>query len=348
MVRINTRICRFPSNFSVGAIPTFTEVSSPELQDLFTQLRERVFLPAHITQQQRDLIFKGKNKKALEVEPVTAVVAGEEFTLKPLDPLADVPSRYKSLNKALYLMQDKRDWNNLPNLLQGLKTVKFKLREDERLGLLRKIAKAGRQDVLLECLRRADETGFTLKSPSFVVQVFFWMQQKAYQSDWDAEETKKALQWAEMVKDMMAEPKHQPAAGSDPLPDLHEVHGILLELAAVRASSHQDGKDADGKVEKYASDLLASPRHFEVRHKSNRGAPNYWLSTNIPTLHGLRIAQEVLGATSELSIGLKTLGEELEPLLSQAKDRISETPNRNGALPTSVLLYEKLLSSESS
>ncbi|KAH7371883.1 hypothetical protein BKA64DRAFT_689682 [Cadophora sp. MPI-SDFR-AT-0126] len=331
-----------------GAVPTFTEVSSPELQDLFTTLRERVFLPAHVPQIQRDLIFKGKHKKALEVEPVTAVVGGEEFTLKHLDLLTDIPGKYKSFNKALSLMKDKRDWNNLPNLLQGLKTAKFRLNDNARINLLRKAGKAGRQDVILECLRRADETGLTLTEPNFVVQVFFWIRQKAYLSDWDAEETKKALHWAEMVKDMMAEPKHHPAAGSKALTNLYEVNGDLLELAAVRANKHQDGKDVDGKVERYASDLLASPRDFEARHQSKVQELNFWLSTNVPAVHGLRLAQAVLGASSELSVGLKKFGEELEPLLSKAKEQVSEIPNKNGTVPTGVSMYEKLLGPESS
>ncbi|PVH79559.1 hypothetical protein DL98DRAFT_492608 [Cadophora sp. DSE1049] len=331
-----------------GAVPTFTEASSPELQDLFTKLRERVFLPAHVAQPQRDLIFKGKHKKALEVEPVTAIVAGEEFTLKHLDPLTDVPGKYKSFNKALALMKDKRDWNNLPNLLQGLKTAKFRLDGNARINLLRKAGRAGRQDVILECLRRADETGLTLTEPNFVVQVFFWMQRKAYLSDWDVEETKKALLWAEMVKDMMAEPKHHSAAGSKPLANFYEVNGVLLELAAVKASKHQAGKDVEGKVERYASDLLASPRDFEARHQSKFQERNFWLSSNIPVVHGLRLAQALLGATSKLSVGLKTLGEELEPLLSKAKDQVSEIPNKNGTVPTGVLMYEKLLGPKSS
>jgi len=328
-----------------GAVPTFTEVSSPELQDLFTKLRERVFLPAHVAQPQRDLIFKGKHKKSLEVEPVTAIVAGEEFTLKYLDPLTDVPGKYKSFNKALALMKDKRDWNNVPNLLQGLKTAKFRIGGDARMRLLRKAGRAERQDVILECLRRADETGMTLKEPDFVVQVFFWMRQKAYLSDWDAEETKKALHWAEMVKDMMAEPKHQPAAGSNSLANLLEVNGILLELAAIRASKYQDGKDVDGKVEKYATDLLASPRDFHVRRQNKSGGENFWLSTNVPVVHGSKLAQAVLGVTSELSSRLKTLGEELEPLLSKAKVQVSETPTKNGTIQTGVMMYERLLGS---
>merc|ERR1712093_100540 len=233
-----------------GAVPTFTEVSSPELQDLFTKLRERVFLPAHVAQPQRDLIFKGKHKKSLEVEPVTAIVAGEEFTLKYLDPLTDVPGKYKSFNKALALM-----------------------------------------------------------------------------------------------KDMMAEPKHQPAAGSNSLANLLEVNGILLELAAIRASKYQDGKDVDGKVEKYATDLLASPRDFHVRRQNKSGGENFWLSTNVPVVHGSKLAQAVLGVTSELSSRLKTLGEELEPLLSKAKVQVSETPTKNGTIQTGVMMYERLLGS---
>ncbi|KAH6707538.1 hypothetical protein BKA61DRAFT_557960 [Leptodontidium sp. MPI-SDFR-AT-0119] len=306
-----------------GAVPAFTEVSSPELQDLLTKLRERLFLPAHLSKGQQDLIFKPKYEKSLEVEPVTAIIAGEEFRLKHINIVKDVPGTTKSLRRALKLMKEKRDWDNLPNLLRGLRTVGFRFGRIRPETLVRKAGSAGRQDVILECLRRADETGLTLTDPLFVVQVFFWIQQKAMASNWDAEETKKALHWAEMVKEMMEDPKHHAPEGSKSVAQLHEVNGILLELAAVRAVKQQGGKDGEGKVEKYALELLASPRDFEPREEASSGQ-NYWLSTNTPGLHGMKLAQTVLGPTSELSIGLKGMCEALEPLLSASRDELFE------------------------
>ncbi|KAH7323835.1 hypothetical protein BKA65DRAFT_435941 [Rhexocercosporidium sp. MPI-PUGE-AT-0058] len=330
-----------------GAVPAFTEVSSSELQDLLTKVRERIFLPAHISHGQRDLIFKPKHAKSLEVEPVTAIIAGEEFRLKNLSVLNDIPGRVKSLDKALKLMKEKRDWDNLPNLLQGLKTAGFQFGKYRPEVLLRRAGRAGRQDVILECLRRADETGLTLMDPSIVVQVFFWIQQKAMASHWDAEETKKALHWAEMVKEMMADPKQRTPEGSKSVAELHEVNGILLELAAVRAAKHQGGKDADGKVEKYALDLLASPRDFEVREEASTGQ-NHWLATNTPTVHGMKLAQTVLGPMSELSVGLKEMCDELEHLLSQSRDELSEVPNKKGETRTGVRIYDELLGPDAS
>lgn len=341
----------FQSNNITAGIPAFTEVSSPELQDLLTKVRERIFLPAHVSEGQRDLIFKPKHQKSLEVEPVTATIAGEEFTLKHLDVVTDVPNRVKSLNEAVKLMKEKRDWDNLPNLLQGLKTAGFGL-ESRRYGsrksgslvesLLRKAGMAGRQDVILECLRRADETGLTLTKESTVSQVFYQIQQKALVSDWDAEETKKALHWAEMVREMMEDPKHRTPAGSQSLAEMPEVTGTLLELAAVRAVKHQNGKGADGKVEKYALDLLAGPRDFDVGEKSSDDL-NFWLCANLRIAHGIKLGQKVLDSTSEVSTKLKEVSAVLEPLLLAARDQLSEARTKNGSTLMGVKMYEKLL-----
>ncbi|KAG4428202.1 hypothetical protein IFR05_016316 [Cadophora sp. M221] len=327
-----------------GAVPAFTEVSSPELQDLLTKLRERLFLPAHLAKQQRDLIFKPKHEKSLNVEPVTAIIAGEEFRLKHISMTKDVPARMKSLQRATKLMKEKRDWDNLPNLLRGLKTVGFRLGQFPPEALVRRAGSAGRQDVVLECLRRADETGLTLTDPSVVVQVFFWIQQKAMASLWDAEETKKALHWAEMVKEMMEDPKHQAPESRRSVAEPHEINGILLELAAVRAVKHQGGKDGEGKVKKYALELLASPRDFESPTAASKGQ-NYWLSTNTPGVHGMKLAQTVLGPTSELSIRLKGRCEKLEPLLSATRDELFEHSKLHGKEDklSGMRIFEELL-----
>ncbi|CZS89456.1 uncharacterized protein RCO7_08985 [Rhynchosporium graminicola] len=341
-----------------GAVPKFTEVSSTELQDLLTKVRERVFLPAHLSQEQRDLIFNPRKIQNLEGESAKATIAGEDFILKPLDITKNVPGRASSLRRAILLMTETRDWNNLPNLLQGLKTVGFDIKKknkryrnsDSAEYVVHQAGKSGQQAILLECLRRADETGLTLDNQFLVMQVFFWMQQKAMRSDWDAGSTKTALLWAELIKDLMQDPKHQLPVGSKPLHNLHEVNGILLELAAVRAVKHLDGKDVDGKVEKHARKLLESPRDLEARREPDTDDDkrqniflNFWLSNNAMVAHGIKLAQTVLGPSSELSAGLKQMHGSLEPLLSKAREELSATLSKRGEVKTGVRIHDELL-----
>jgi hypothetical protein len=106
-----------------------------------------------------------------------------------------------------------------------------------------------------------------LNHPITVNEIFWRLQDKAFASDWSAEETKQAFAWAEMFLDMLEDERH---AGSklikghqDPRVQ-PQVIGLVLQMAAVRAERHLAGKDEDGKVAKYAERLLALPLDSEL------------------------------------------------------------------------------------
>ncbi|CAL3970107.1 hypothetical protein PZA11_006399 [Diplocarpon coronariae] len=348
-----------------GAVPAFTEVSSPKLQDLLTQIRERLFLPAHVSPRQRDLIFKEKHKKSLEAEPVVAVIADEEFTLKHLSLTKDIPQRDKVLRQVLALMKEKKDWDNLPNLLGGLMHTNFIYPESTLRKIVQAAGVAGRQDTILECLRRVEFTGMTLVNHQFAVQVFFWLLQKAVAADWRVEETKKAFAWAEIVRDLMDEPRNKAPAhiykhelryeeshGVFGLAKYQpEVAGILLQLAAMRAK--QGGADAEGKVEKYANDLLTAPLKFKpvtrgpYETPDSIHMPGHWLSIHVPVLHGMKGALTLLDPKSEVGRGIKAKHDELEQLLLLVKNHLADATTTREKPLQGLLLYEKLLGSKS-
>ena len=115
-------------------------------------------MPAHLSKEQKNLIYKTKYENFLLTEPVTATISGENFTLQTLRRL---PSANKGLFTAIKLMKkNKKDWDNLPNLLQGLKNAGL---DTKKLLIKKKIliraTSAGRQEVVLECLRRVADTG---------------------------------------------------------------------------------------------------------------------------------------------------------------------------------------------
>ncbi|QSZ32620.1 hypothetical protein DSL72_002199 [Monilinia vaccinii-corymbosi] len=124
---------------------------------------------------------------------------------------------------------------------------------------------------------------------------------------------------------------------------LPEVIGILLQLAAVHAVKYKNGKDVDGKVATYTTRLFGTPydlstsllnmKRPEVRlyskadatnsdvanqtkddssgfsadkiQKRTIRAKNHWLTAAAPVLHGMKIAQKVLGPDTIESVKLK-------------------------------------------
>ncbi|KAE9364485.1 hypothetical protein N431DRAFT_354271 [Stipitochalara longipes BDJ] len=330
-----------------GAVPAFTETSSPELNDLLSELRLKVFLPSHLSKQHKNLIYKKKYENELSTEPVIATIAEEDFQLQHIDFRKDLPNLKKSLLKAIALMKDKRDWANLPNLLEGLKTSGANMRtSDIKVTLLNKIMAAGRQEALLECLRRVEDTGIQLRDPDFVTRVMLAMQRRAFDTDWHEHETAKALKWAEMVVELMESPWH---AGSrilvgDNDPRLQpEVIGILLELAAVRAVKHLESRDEDGKVAEYGAKLLGTPLEFRTPAEEVEYELNPWLWAHVPVLHGINEALKVLEPSSAVAEGLQKKGEVLDAMLSTYYEKLAYLPSKVGRKLMGLQIYEKLL-----
>jgi len=306
-------------------------------------------LPAHLGKKQRDLIRKPKYKDLLATEPVTAMLFGEKFTLEHINSRKDVPSARKALFDAVKLMQEKKDWDNLPNLLQGLRHTGFKTQSlDIKEKVVRKATQAGRQEVILECLRRVADTGMSMNEPEFAATVLLSMHRKAMDSDWHEHQTAKALSWAEMVVALMEHPQH---AGNRKLdgendPRLQpDVIGILLDLAAVRAVKHSESRDIDGKVAEYAVRLLGTPLEFKKPADEGDYGLNTWLSTHVPVLHGMYEALKVLDPSSDVAIRLNAKSEELDTMVSNYKERLSEIVSGKEKSFLGLLTYEKLLGS---
>ena len=297
-------------------------------------------------------MYKPKNKKTLAAEPVIASVGDEDFQLEHINKLVDLPSSKKGLLQVLRLMQDKRDWDNLPLFLSGLHRAELRLSHPTPYTILARAAGAGRLDVVLECARRVSETGFALKDPGLVSNLVLKIQSNALTSDWEAKETKKALSWVEMVSVMLEDERHGWGGAVTKQDDPRAspvLLGTLLELSAVRAARHLDGKDEDGKVAEYAGKLLSVPLAPELADKSpdNDQAlhhANRWLYSVVPIVHGMKVALTVLDPTSQVAKSLQEKGSELEKLASQEKEFIVNSTAENGFRGTGLEIYEKLLS----
>lgn len=360
-----------------GAVPAFSETSSPELDGILATFRNKVFLPAHLSKQQQDLIYKKKNQRLLSVEPVTARISGEDFQLEHIDKVKDLPNTRRAFFEAVDLMKEKRDWDQIPNLLQGLKNAGTNLKPHFLLILIRKAAVVGRMDVMIECARRVDATGFRLNDPELVAALMWGIQCKAITSEFEAKETKKALAWAEMLLVIMEEDRHagrRVILESDPRRRL-EVVGAPLQLAAVRAAKHLNLKDEHGMVQKYAERAVAAslghgpPLQEEQRadHHATIGGitsegraakdsrrvqlaieRNAWLRSAVPILHGMKVAQLILQPASHIAVELKSKADALETIINAQRELLLEENSHKDHPFFGLFLYDQLLGQRAS
>jgi hypothetical protein len=291
-------------------------------------MRENVFLPAHLSKPHQALIFGARHRKVLEDDPVTVEVSGENFRLKHIDRTKDQPGTVEGLLKLISLMKDKKDWDNLPIFLEGLRIAGRKLKPQYWEKLVRKAGQASQQHTILECARRASRTGFVLKDLNLVREVMWWIQHKALSAGWSARSTKKALAMAEQIADLLEDEKHCGGtfiSASDPRAR-PEVVGVLLQLAAAHAKL-SSGKDEDGKVEIYAKRLLGTlARKVNLRERLPMGR-DLWTSNALlcyitPIVYGMREAAEILGPQSEIAKQLKDQEPALSAIATREREKI--------------------------
>lgn len=297
--------------------------------------RNNAVMPAHLAKNQRDMIIKPKYKKQLESEPVIANLSGEEFELKWLG--TSKPSDTLTFNKAINLFVAK-DWDNLPNLLEGLKSGGWNLmRKNWPMKLMIKALDAGRLDMVMESLRRVEDTGLRMKTKREAITIFRTLLRKA-QADATVQDITKTLLWAEQAVDLMSDPRHALKRKYDDDPtNSPDVVALVLDIAAVRASKFFGGVDEDSKVMKWArrvagmKDLPFEPFFLEDIKESFEAIPDIeapteigiiaWLHTRLDVMHGMKLAGEILPG-SPVAKDLQQTYDYLHPQLIKSKDAL--------------------------
>ncbi|OBT84464.1 hypothetical protein VE02_06452 [Pseudogymnoascus sp. 03VT05] len=335
--------------------PTFQPTSSPELDNILSKFRNTIFLPAHLSKRHRDLVYAFKHKKSLETIPVTVEIGGEEIRLSHINRTKDVPNQRKGLREALGLMKDKKDWDNFLLLLEGLHSS-GRMTDDVVSELFVRMAcMAGRQDVVLESVRRVSKTGFRINTREIAKIVMWWIQYRPLANGFSQADTKKALSMAEQIAILMEDKAHaggRVADSEDPRTS-PEVMGLLLELSALNAK-HQGGKDEDGSVEKYAKSLLASLRDKELEGMigSRKNDPariqevtsNSMLQIVAPILLGVRTAISILEQSSDTTRQLRDLETKLSAQVAQDVETLKSFPGSGERF--GIWVYEKTTAAE--
>lgn len=246
-------------------------------------------------------------------------------------------------------MKDAKDWQNLPGFLEGLKTAKRQLHVWQIEKMIRRANIAGRQGVVLECLRRAEGTRVRLRDVQVVREVMWGAVMRAQQGNWEKEPVEQALKLARAAWDLMEDPRHvmkARAVGPEHVARTRpEVVGVMVQLEAAKALLVAEGKDEGERVESMVERLLGCCVNADLASgEMGRFDAHNKLMMWAPVWHGMMMARKVLGEDSNYG---KLLGEKIDqdlgPALKEAIDSVARAPQKEG-LRRGVKMYEELSS----
>lgn len=268
-------------------LPTFSEASNAELNDVLATLREKHFIPAYLRKQERKMIFKQEFKQYLQDNPQTVYLGGEEIQLQWIDAKNDIPARKGLVNQAIDLMAagESAEWQNLPKLLQALNEgVKKPATPAQMEKIVRKAIQSGKFGFVLQCLTQAEKTGMSLKDERVLQSVISGLHEMAEGSEWSEETTGRALRDAHQISLLLEREEHgngAKLASNDPR-TRPEVLGVFLELAAVYAYKFEGAQDKQGLVKAYAGRLLSNlkDRQSTVSHAKSAVHEDFELTFN--------------------------------------------------------------------
>lgn len=344
----------------VSAI-NFPKTSSTELDEILEKIRYEIILPSYLPALQRKRLHNRKYKAALEADPITMEIDGEKLRFYYRDLLTEMPNTKALLRRVTSLMKTPDDWAVLPRLLEGVCVqAKRKLGKDHYAKLVRNASMAGCVHTVLTCAREVKRTNFKLDNHEVVGDLLANIQVEALRAGFSEEETVKALQRTERVMEMLEDENHQPRPKRGEtevnLFPLHKDPVFLasrLHMAAAVAVKHRGGVDEEGKVAKYAREVVAlwpegkglsdlyeldaytggktTARH--LKHPSNM------VITAAPVQNGMELAAQVVD--EELA---KQLRSRAQALAKDVEEAWAKDPLRAGSKMHEV--YEKLINKQ--
>lgn len=206
-------------------------------------MNSKVLLPSHLTPEQQRLVYKVENKAKLEAEPVEITLGEVTLPLEHLD-RNRLPNRFQTFNEIVKKSESKDDWENVVRMLEGFENAGIKINPAWQEKVVRKLNRSGNQHLILKALQRAKATGLRMSEYQVLLQVLRSVHDKAALSDWDKEETTKALRLAKQVVELLEDEEHcggrargEMVSGQD-LRGKPPVVALPTELAAVLAERH--------------------------------------------------------------------------------------------------------------
>ncbi|KAF2191797.1 hypothetical protein K469DRAFT_718825 [Zopfia rhizophila CBS 207.26] len=335
-----------------GSLPTFHEPSTPELSALLSTLNSKVLLPKHLNHDQQLLVYREKNRTRLEAEPIYITLGQVTLPLEHIDRNCDQPDRWRTINDIIRNSSTPSDWENVLRMVEGFHDASIRLKPMWKEKIVRKFNEAGMQHLVLKALQRVERTGLSLKDKGVTGMVFKGIRDKAEGSGWEKEETRKALNLAEQVVELMESKEHLGRTNAMP-GDLRAspfVIAVPLELAAVRAKRHTEGQDRDGKVAKYAlrimnalkqDDFLAvtlaaksreldPPREYPTAKAKHTAfvTVRKTMYEMIPLWNAIKTAIEVLGSEMPMAEDAKKVTGNIRKALTSGETTLKELSNK--------------------
>ncbi|KAF2211852.1 hypothetical protein CERZMDRAFT_97781 [Cercospora zeae-maydis SCOH1-5] len=284
--------------------PTFAYTANDDLNDALADLRNKHLVPAFLTTRERKLIFSPKHKDYLKQNPQTVEFGGDEIELQWINRLTDRPAREALTRQALeqiFETKDDKTWSNVAKLLQANKILKKPVDERMQAKIVRKALHQGKILHVLSILQQSRKTGMSLKTPEVLETLIQGLRDLAQRSNWNKAHTEKALKEMNIVAWLLESEEHGDGGKlrkDDPRRS-PKVLGVMLELAAVYAYKHTEGKDVTGVVQRYADRLLSCMDDAQVSPSDEalflveRG-PQTSFQQYIPILHGTFVANTLL------------------------------------------------------
>jgi hypothetical protein len=177
-----------------------------------------------------------------------------------LDKNTDLPNTRETFVQAFRRMKTYADFQNVRPLLEGCVRDRRKMTPGRHNQIIRALAMNDCLPIALDCAKAAERTGMKLNTSEIINDLLVYIQQPAILGGFKAAKTRVALQQVSTVVDMLEmDENHKPTAetqGAFPFYRDPQVLAARLHMAAAQAVYHQEGKDVDGKVAKYADELV--------------------------------------------------------------------------------------------
>ncbi|KAL2141951.1 hypothetical protein VTI28DRAFT_1786 [Corynascus sepedonium] len=312
-VSLQYRCLSTSSAYRAAHIISFGETSSPELSQALDNYREKVILPTYLSQEQRKKIYNPRIKHILQNDPITMEIDGVVHNFRYRSMVADLPSTRETLKEIIALLKTPADFRNIPPFLEGCVRARRKIEPVDYNRILRLAAMNGQLSIIMDCVKAADKTGFRLDNSQIINELLTYTQRPAIISGFDEAKTRAALKQVRLILNILeSDENHHPkpaTAGAFPYYRDPQVLGARLHMAAARAVHHRGGKDEDGRVARYADELVSLwPEDAglldlqpDEAYRKKVGIAHYLLNRNTylfmaaPLLNGLTLATQVVG-----------------------------------------------------
>ena len=154
------------------------------------------------------------------------------------------PSRWSSLQDVVHQSESTADWENVVRVLEGLHSAGIAIKPKWQELVVRKLNESGHHNLVLKALQRVKSTGLRLSNYNVAMRTLKGAHDRAAESDWDMEETVKALRFARQVVELMEEEEHHAVLSKGAKMAQTDWRGkpfiiaVPTELAAVVAQKH--------------------------------------------------------------------------------------------------------------